>query len=340
MISNPIFRKLLGSKIFILGIGIIVIFSGIFIFNQDVSNPAEYSKMNMDSFDAMDYKTDEIIGDYNCFIASGITAEVSNYNELLINGSCFIAISIILDVAIIVKKNRKTRKNETVVDSENIIDSDEIYDQEAVVLKIVQEYLSKNRFLEIEKIIPFINSRLIKDSNGLNSSGIYNVLNNLVKKHVIVNGSKYTREELLINENRVSVYETIVSNPGIHFMRLVTILGMSKYLAKWHLNMLLKFNLIKKKNVENREIYFTSNLDPHKAEILHFISREKTQKIIEFLNNNSNREYYSKHQLIKNLRMHYNTLTKYLEKLEEYGYIFSLQLSNKKVYSTKARTVL
>ena len=340
MISNPIFRKLLGSKIFILGIGIIVIFSGIFIFNQDVSNPAEYSKMNMDSFDAMDYKTDEIIGDYNCFIASGITAEVSNYNELLINGSCFIAISIILDVAIIVKKNRKTRKNETVVDSENIIDSDEIYDQEAVVLKIVQEYLSKNRFLEIEKIIPFINSRLIKDSNGLNSSGIYNVLNNLVKKHVIVNGSKYTREELLINENRVSVYETIVSNPGIHFMRLVTILAMSKYLAKWHLNMLLKFNLIKKKNVENREIYFTSNLDPHKAEILHFISREKTQKIIEFLNNNSNREYYSKHQLIKNLRMHYNTLTKYLEKLEEYGYIFSLQLSNKKVYSTKARTVL
>jgi predicted transcriptional regulator len=338
MSPNPFYRILLGRKKFFLVIGLIVIFSGIYISKQDVSSSTEGSKIDINSLNAMDYQSYEIIGGYNCFIESGITADVSNYNELLITGSCFIASSLILDIAIIVKKNRKIRKDEAFVASENLLDSEQILNQEEIVLRIVQEYLSKNRFLEMEKIIPFINSRLIKDSNGLNSNGVNSVLNNLVKNHVIVNGSKYTREELLINANRVTIYETIINNPGIHFMRLVTLLGMSKYLAKWHLNMLLKFNLIKKKNVENREIYFTSDIDPQKAEVLHFISREKTQKIIEFLNRN--KEYYSKHQLTKKLRMHYNTLTKYLEKLEEYGYIFSLQHSNKKVYSTKASSVL
>lgn len=332
MNSETIFKKALRNKSFLLTVGIIAIFSCILITDKYAINSLDMNNMDAEQLESLDYTQKGIYENNYGFIASGVTADITSYNELLLHGSFFVASSIVLNVVLIVKRNRKIDRDRELVSTGKSIDLYSLTHTEMEVYRIVKEYLSKNRFLEIEKIVPFINSRLIRDSSGLNSNGIYKILNDLANKQVIVNGSKYTKEDVLINENRVSMYNAIINNPGIHFMRLVTLLGMSKYLVKWHINMLLKFNFIRKKKIENRQIYFSSDLEPHKAEMLHFISSEKAQKILQFLSEKG--DYYSKYQLIKNLRMHFNTLTKYLDKLEEYGYVFSLQLSNKKVYYT------
>jgi len=203
--------------------------------------------------------------------------------------------------------------------------------QESLILDLVQEYLSKNRFLEVNKVIPYLNGYLSNSETTLNKNGIEKVIDNLIKKNVLVDGSKLTRDDVLDNSNRLMVYNLILENPGIHFMNIVNALGMSIFLAKWHINMLLKFNLINNTKVENREIYYDSEISKKTAQRLHFMSRERTLKIIQYLKDKPNGA--PKYRISKELNIHPVTTTKYIQKLKEFDVLSSKQLSNKTLYT-------
>ncbi|MFX0134868.1 MAG: HTH domain-containing protein [Candidatus Hodarchaeota archaeon] len=199
-----------------------------------------------------------------------------------------------------------------------------------IVLNIVQEYLNSNRTFNKSEIIPFINAKIAKTHINISYNGVYEILKSLVEKNIIVEGSKLTKYDIFSNLNRKKIYEDITKNPGIHFNKLVKTLNISIFSVEWHLNVLLKYNLIRKKKIENFDAYFDSNLESKNDEIFHIISREKCKRIIQYLKQNN--EGYSKNYLSKELNIHPNTISKYIEKLEEFGLLLKKELSNMTLY--------
>ncbi|MFW9987278.1 MAG: hypothetical protein ACFFC3_01330, partial [Candidatus Odinarchaeota archaeon] len=146
----------------------------------------------------------------------------------------------------------------------------ELLEQEKLVLDVVKEYLNKNRYFNINEIIPFIIARFRTASRNINISGIEEILRSLVRKKIIVEGSKLSREDILKNQKRKLIYEFIVSNPGVYFNIMIRELKISNHVVVWHLKILLKFNFIKTVRIENHDIYFdfTYNLKDKKLRYL------------------------------------------------------------------------
>ncbi|GAG93114.1 unnamed protein product, partial [marine sediment metagenome] len=92
-------------------------------------------------------------------------------------------------------------------------------------------------------------------------------------------------------------------------------LGLNIFLTNWHLNILLRFNMIRKQEHNNYISYFHSELPQENDIILQIISRVKCSELIEYLKSNSRGS--TKTQITKTLRMHHTTVNKYLEILIE-----------------------
>ena len=205
-------------------------------------------------------------------------------------------------------------------------------EQKQLVIDIIQEYLDENRVINAVELINFINSRLVKASINVSTRGIKEILKSLFKKNLIVEKSKFFKTEVLNNPNRRNIYDCIKEHPGFHFNKLAKNLNLSVAVLDWHLNILLKFKCIIKKKIENHDAYFHSNIDLKYTEALHLLTREKYKKIINFLEININTGF-SKTHLSKLLKIHRNTITKYVEKLYQLGLILKEKSSNRTLFS-------
>ena len=206
-----------------------------------------------------------------------------------------------------------------------------IQKREQLVLDVVQEYLEKNRHFSSKQIVPFIGSRFAKSSININNIGIEKILNSLVEKSIIVEGSKLTRSSILLNSNRRLMLYHIQKNPGVYFNQIVNVLNLTIPVVGWHINVLVNFNCILKVKIKSHEAYFDSSIKPEYYEVLHFLALEKSKEIIEFLKGID--KGITKTKLSEILKMHSNTIKKYIEKLEGFGLILSEKLSNKTLYS-------
>ena len=208
--------------------------------------------------------------------------------------------------------------------------TEQLLEEEKLVLNIVHEYINKNRHFDTNTIIPFINSRFSKSSVNINTNGIKSILQSLIRKNIIIDGSKLTKENVLSNENRKFIFKYINKNPGIYFYKLVKDLDLSIPVVGWHLNILLKFKFISKVKIDNRDTYFEEDKKSGVNKAIHIITQEKSQKIIKYLllNNEGN----TKNNLSVKLGMHFNTIAKCIENFEELGLIIKKNLPKKTLY--------
>jgi len=216
--------------------------------------------------------------------------------------------------------------------------SSELSDQEQIVLNTVLEYLDKNRQFNMRKIIPFIKSRFKLSSVNISENGIYEHLRSLVKMKFIIDGSKLSREEILINRKRNRIYSFIQENPGINFIKIVEKLDLSHHVVTWHLKMLVLFDYIKKETLENLSIYFDSNINFEEAKLNYYASKERTKRIIKLLSNNESGT--TKTELARTLNMHMNTITKYLNEMEDLKLIYKKKSLNTTIYLVNEKFLL
>jgi len=121
------------------------------------------------------------------------------------------------------------------------------------VVKIAKEVINNKNVLDTELLYKLAKKRL-----RLPRKGLLNIIQLLINKKVLVEGSKYTRDEVLNNKYRFNIYRFLTSNLGAHFSiirkQIITDssdnLGSSGQLI-WHLEMLIKFNYIKKIKIKN-----------------------------------------------------------------------------------------
>lgn len=206
----------------------------------------------------------------------------------------------------------------------------ELLEKEKLVLDVVREYLNKNRYFNLNNIIPFIIARFRTASIDINISGIEEMLRSLVRKNILVEGLKLIRDDVLKNEKRKKIYEFILANPGVYFNRIIRALEYSNHIVVWHLEILSKFNFIKKEKFENHDIYFGSDYNLKNKKLRYLTSQEKSSKIIEYL---KKFDYgITRTHLAKELKMHVNTVKKYLEMLEQVNIVFKKKSSNRFIY--------
>ena len=208
--------------------------------------------------------------------------------------------------------------------------SEEILQYEEAILFVVQDYLNKNRYFTIDEITPFINSRLRELSINLNYTGIKEVLKSLIKKKLIFERSKLTKDQLLNNENREMIYEYIRNNPGVYFNQIAKGLKLSNYILGWHLKILLKFNLIRSKGINNHEVFFDIKLGDENDELYYLFSKKKSKRITNFLIENP--EGATKTRLSRELKIHSTTISKYIKKLEKTNLLLKKRTANKIIY--------
>ncbi len=205
-----------------------------------------------------------------------------------------------------------------------------LLEYEELVFNLLEDYFSKNKPFDMDKILPFLLNKLSRNSINLNKAGIKKIVASLLKQKLIVEGTILTRNKVLSNEKRQLIYNYVKQNPGTYFSRIVIILEIPNHEVTWHLNILQKFGFIDKRSFNKHELFFKPDLNFPDVIVNYFLLKKKSQRIIDYLKTN---DYgLTKTQITKDLQMHPYTVDKYLENLENYRLIFKNKKDNKILY--------
>jgi len=153
------------------------------------------------------------------------------------------------------------------------------------VLEIAQELLNQNKVLNIENLYNIAKRRLKFPRNGL----LY-IIQFLINKKVLIEGSKFSKESVLSNYYRKKVYNYIRTHPGIHFSQLrkkalsggLEETGSSGQLI-WHLEMLLRFDYIKKIKVGHYTVFLPFEMDEDEGKLFFLLRDRINSKILHLL---------------------------------------------------------
>jgi predicted transcriptional regulator len=272
--------------------------------------------------------SDEVFDPFNmeCSAINNLDLEINR--KIIISLTVFIGFSAGAQIFGLIKEEHQREIQDEKVTLTSI--SLDLSLEESQILTFVEEFLNKNRVCYKPDLVSFIKNRNFQEDNGFNHNGIKHILDSLAAKHMIVEGSKITRKTILSNLNRSSIYEEIMNNPGTYLNKLSKNLGLSIFLTNWHLNILLKFNMIRKQESNSQIAYFDSELPSENDYILQIISRAKCSELIEYLKLNS--KGCTKSHIAKTLRMHHTTVNKYLEILIDSQLVNLRTLDKKNLY--------
>ena len=172
------------------------------------------------------------------------------------------------------------------------------------VIEIAKEVISNNNVLNTELLY-----RLAKRRLKFPRKGLLSIIQLLINKKVLVEGSKYTKDEVLNNKYRFNLYRFLTSHLGAHFStirkQIITdssgTLGSSGQLI-WHLEMLIRFNYIKKIKIKNYTVFLPYEIDDEIG-VLHFVLRHEIYlKIIQLLINNEELKRSEVHKFVDEKR--------------------------------------
>jgi predicted transcriptional regulator len=143
-----------------------------------------------------------------------------------------------------------------------------------------------------------------------------------IRKPFIQKGKSYlTLKDIFENENRLNILREILNNPGIHQNELLRNCDLQKGQLQWHLNVLLKYHIIKKEKLGQYNIYFpiTSSIEVINSFKDLPVKSETTNIILELIRKNPG---ISASEISKNINLARNTVKYHIDKLLESDLIF------------------
>jgi len=184
---------------------------------------------------------------------------------------------------------------------------------ENVVLGIVREYLAKKPFFSIKDIVEFINNR-VRHNPDINKNRIELIIKSLIKKRVIIPGTKLMKEDIIDNPTRNEIYKYIKQNPGRNINEIMKTHNLGSNLALWHLSVLEKFQFVRSKKIRNRCVFFKFDSDPKFDQLHYYMANDIVQAIINLMKNGRPLKIT---EIADGLKKNHNTIKKYLEALTD-----------------------
>lgn len=195
------------------------------------------------------------------------------------------------------------------------------------VIQIALKLTKENKLITSELLYNTAKIELKIPKWGLNK-----IIQMLIKKKILVDGSKLTKITVLNNNIRRCIYRLIRKNIGAHFSFLKEQISVQKECKmgvgqlNWHLKKLLEFNLIKKVKVKNYVLFLPIEID-NDIGIINFMLRDETnRKIVDFI---LEQEIINNCDLQKQLNVKREILYYHLKNLIEFN-ILSLLIEDER----------
>ena len=141
---------------------------------------------------------------------------------------------------------------------------------------------------------------------------------------------RLSMEQVLENETRGRIIETILETPGIHFNEILRRVSISAGTLAWHLDILETFKIIKKERVGQYLVYF-SYLDANPLENMDF-KLQKSQSTLEILRLIRENPGIYQNLLAKKLKLNHKTVKYHISKLLDINLIYFKQEGRKRLF--------
>ncbi len=178
----------------------------------------------------------------------------------------------------------------------------------SIVLELVKEYLEKKPFFSIEDIVVFINNR-VKSNPFINKAKIEITIKNLIKKRIIIPGTKLMKNNIIEHPLRNEIFNYIKKNPS-NINEIMNALNIGSNQALWHLSCLEKFRFVRSKKINNRRIVFKYDSNPELDELYYYLNLAIIQEIINFMKKEDKALKIT--EIATSLKKNHNIIKKYL----------------------------
>ena len=118
---------------------------------------------------------------------------------------------------------------------------------QSIVCDIIREYLKKKPFFSIEDIVTFISNRVRANPN-LNKNRIELIIKDLIRKRILVPGTKLMKNNIIEHPIRNEIYNYIKKNPS-NINQIMKAINIGSNQALWHLSCLEKFRFTRSKKL-------------------------------------------------------------------------------------------
>jgi predicted transcriptional regulator len=205
------------------------------------------------------------------------------------------------------------------------------------VVEIAEEILDENKILSIDTLYYRAKKRLKLPRKGLNA-----IIEMLINNKVLVNRSKFTRRTVLSNETRETIYNFIQHNIGAHFSLIKKFGNSSDKVSSpgeliWHLDMLIKFNYIKKLTLKNYTIFIPVDVDDESGQIYFILQDELYRKILGYVILSGTQE---RSEIYKNLGENRETIYYRIQNLIEFQILELFDDNKVKINALKEEILL
>ena len=197
---------------------------------------------------------------------------------------------------------------------------------EYIVFELVKEYLKKKPFFSIEDIVVFINNR-VKLNPNLNKNRIEKIIKTLIKKRVLIPGTKLMKNNIIEHPIRNEIFNLIKQTPS-NINEIMNAIDIGSNQVLWHLSCLEKFQFVRSKKFENQRVFFNSDLNPEYDELHFYLKQEIVKEILNFMQ--VKKKEFKITEIVNGLKMNYNTIKKYLKILQKLKLI-NIKKQNRKV---------
>lgn len=199
---------------------------------------------------------------------------------------------------------------------------------EIVVLELVREYLTKKTFFSIREIISFINNRVRYNPN-INENRIELILKDLIKRHIIIPGTKLMKNNIIEHPKRNEIFNFIKKNPS-NINEVMRALNIGSNQALWHLSCLEKFQFVRSKQINNHRIFFKFDSNPKLDPFFHYLKKEIVQKIIDYMKRENKALKIT--DIANGLKKNHSTIKKYLDILKDLEIIKTEKEKNRTLF--------
>ena len=180
---------------------------------------------------------------------------------------------------------------------------------QSIVCEIIKEYLRKKPFFSIEDIVVFINNR-VRTNPNLNRNSIELIIKNLIKKRILIPGTKLMKNNIIEHPIRNEIYNHIKKQPS-NINEIMKAINIGSNQALWHLSCLEKFRFTRSKKIDNQRMIFEYESNSDLDELYYYLKQDIVRDIINFLK--KERDAFKITDIVANIKRNYNTVKKYLE---------------------------
>jgi predicted transcriptional regulator len=184
---------------------------------------------------------------------------------------------------------------------------------QSIVCSLIEEYLKKKPFFSIEDIVVFISNRVRLNPN-INRNKIEVMIKVLIKKRILIPGTKLMRNNIIEHPIRNEIYNYIRKNPS-NVNEIMKAIKVGSNQVLWHLSCLEKFEFTRSKKIENQRIIFEYDSNSDLDEFYYYLKQDIVQDIINLLKKEVNS--FKVTEIASVIKRNYNTVKKYLEILQK-----------------------